>query len=32
MGNVEEINIRNETYYFFGDIINTKDFDSNLLK
>ena len=32
MGNIKEINIKNRTYYFFDDIINIKDFDSNLLK
>ena len=32
MGNIEEINIKNGTYYFFNDMINIKDFDSSLLK
>ena len=32
MGNIKEINIKYRTYYFFDDIINIKDFDSNLLK
>ena len=32
MGNVKEINIKNWTYYFFDDMINSKDFNSNLLK
>ena len=32
MGNIKEINIKYQTYYFFDDIINFKDFDSNLLK
>ena len=32
MVNYKEINIKNRTYYFFDDIINIKDFDSNLLK
>ena len=32
MVNNKEINIKNRTYYFFDDIINIKDFDSNLLK
>ena len=32
MGNVKEINIKNQTYYFFDDIINIKNFQSNLLK
>ena len=32
MGQVKEINIKNETYYFFDDMINIKKFHSNLLK
>ena len=32
MGNIKEINIKYRTYYFFDEIINIKDFDSNLLK
>ena len=32
MGNIKEIIIKNWTYYFFDDMINIKDFDSNLLK
>ena len=32
MGNIEEINIKNRTYYFFDDMINIKNFDLNLLK
>ena len=32
MENVKEINIKNRTYYSFDDIINSKDFDSSLLK
>ena len=32
MGEVKELNIKNRTYYFFNDIINVKEFDSNLLK
>ena len=32
MESVKEINIKNRTYYFFNDIINVKNFDSNLLK
>ena len=32
MGNIEEINIKNRTYYFFDDMVNIKDFDPNLLK
>ena len=26
---VKDINIKNHTYYFFNDIINIKEFDSN---
>ena len=32
MGNIEEIIIKKRTYYFFDDMINIKNFDSNLLK
>ena len=32
MGNITEISIKNQTCYFFNDIINIKKFDSNLLK
>ena len=32
MGNIKEIIIKNRTYYFFDDMINIKNFDSNLLK
>ena len=32
MGNIEQINIKNRTYYSFNDIINIKNFDSSLLK
>ena len=32
MGNIKRVNIRNRTYYFFNDMINIEDFDSNLLK
>ena len=32
MGIVTELNIRNQTYYFFNDMINIKKFQSNLLK
>ena len=32
MGNVKEINIKNRTYYLFDNMIEIKDFDSNLLK
>ena len=32
MGNIKQINIKNQTYYFFNDMINIKDFDSSLIK
>ena len=32
MGEVKELNIKNRTYYYFNDIIDIKDFQSNLLK
>ena len=32
MGNIKEINIKNQTYYFFSDMINIEDFGPNLLK
>ena len=32
MGKVKELNTKNWTYYYFNDIINIKDFYSNLLR
>ena len=32
MVKVKEINIKNQTYYFFNGMINTEFFDPNLLK
>ena len=32
MGEKKELNIKNETYYFFDDMIDIKNFNSNLLK
>ena len=32
MGNIKEINFKNQIYYFFDDMINIKNFDPNLLK
>ena len=32
MVNIKPINIKNRRYYFFNDMINLEDFDSNLLK
>ena len=30
--NIKDINIQNQTYYFFNDIVNIKNFDSNNIK
>ena len=30
MGKIKELNIKNRTYYYFNDIMNIKDFHSNL--
>ena len=32
MGETKELNIKNQTYYFLDDVINIKNFQSNLLK
>ena len=32
MGKVNELNIKNQTYFFFNDMINIRNFHSNLLK
>ena len=32
MGRIKDINIKNRTYYFYDDMVNIKDFDSNFLK
>ena len=32
MGKTKELNIKNQTYYFYNDLINIKNFQSNLLK
>ena len=32
MGQVNEINIKHQTHYFFNDMIDIKNFHSNLLK
>ena len=32
MGKIREINIKNRTYYFYNDQINSKVFDARLLK
>ena len=31
MGEVTDLNIKNKTYYFFNDMVDIKDFQSNLL-
>ena len=32
MGNIKEINIKNQIYFLFDEMIDIKNFDSNLLK
>ena len=32
MGKVKQIDIKNQTYYFYNDMINIKNFDPILLK
>ena len=32
MEDIKQVNIKNGTYYYFNDMINIKNFDSNLLK
>ena len=32
MGNIKEINIKNRTHYFFNDMIDIRNSDSNLQK
>ena len=32
MGEVKQINIKYQIYYFYNDIINIKNFEPNLLK
>ena len=32
MGKIKQINIKSQTYYFYNDHINLKDFDARLLK
>ena len=32
MGVVKQIDIKNQTYYFYNDMINIKHFESKLLK
>ena len=32
MGKIKDLNIKNRTYYYFGDMIDIRKFESNLLK
>ena len=32
MGIIKQINIKNQTYYFYNDIIELENFDSDLLE
>ena len=32
MGTIKQINIKNQTYYFYNDITDLENFESNLLK
>ena len=32
MGLVKQIDIKNQTYYFYNDMVDIKKFDSSLLK
>ena len=32
MGTIKQINIKNQTYYFYNDIIHLDNFDAELLK
>ena len=32
MSSIKETNIKNRTYYFFDDMINIKNFDTNRIK
>ena len=32
MGSIKQMNIKNQTYYFYNDIIDRKTFNSNNLK
>ena len=32
MGTIKQINIKNQTYYFYNDIIDLENFDSSVLK
>ena len=32
MGNIKQVNIKNQTSYFHNDMINIKNFNSGLLK
>ena len=32
MGKIKQINIKNQTYYFYNDIINLDEFDKSKIK
>ena len=32
MGEVKQVNFKNQTYYFYNDIIDLKNFDARFLK
>ena len=32
MGEIKQINIKNQTYYFYNDVINLDEFDDNKIK
>ena len=32
MGNIKDLNTKNRTYYYFDDMIDIKNFESDLLK
>ena len=32
MGEVKQVNIKNQTFYFYNDIIDLENFDATLLK
>ena len=32
MGEIKQLNIKNQTYYFYSDLIDLKEFDAKLLK
>ena len=32
MGEIKQINIKNQTYYFYNDVINLDEFDDSKIK